>query len=326
MNSKNESGFHEAGGSLIQVYGHQKIIDPLLKAARGKTFPPFLIFSGPGGVGKKTTALYLAQALLCSKERCGLCPDCQKIEEKNHPALLMIEAQTLNIKMSALAEIRSFIKLKSFYPCRIVIIDEADKMTPALQNALLKNLEEPQDSLHFIFITDQIHQLLSTVRSRAQWALFYPLSFKEMRRALPGKSESVLRHSRGRPGRSPQADEDFYKEAAAFWQGLMEGQRPSPSLCLKMKERKKALAIARLWQEILRDALFQKAGRGDDLIHPEWGGLYEKLSRLPAFVIDDFYQKARSLEEDMASYMDCLLCLENFWQKAQPKTAPENRL
>lgn len=51
---------------------------------------------------------------------------------------------------------------------RVIVIDPADQMSEAAQNALLKSLEEPNANTHFLLVTENEQQLLATIRSRCQ--------------------------------------------------------------------------------------------------------------------------------------------------------------
>lgn len=57
---------------------------------------------------------------------------------------------------------------------QFVIIDDADRMTPAAQNAFLKLLEEPPHALHLILTSHQPQRLLATIRSRVQTVHIIP--------------------------------------------------------------------------------------------------------------------------------------------------------
>ena len=64
------------------IVGHVRLIKLLSRAAAGGTLPPSLLFAGPSGIGKRLTAVALAQALNCTKRPAdqsplavGLLPD-----------------------------------------------------------------------------------------------------------------------------------------------------------------------------------------------------------------------------------------------------------
>ena len=74
------------------VIGQQEVIERLIKDAQAGTVPHALLFCGPEGVGKLQTAIAFARYLLCrdkglSKESCGKCPACVKMDKLVHPDL-----------------------------------------------------------------------------------------------------------------------------------------------------------------------------------------------------------------------------------------------
>jgi DNA polymerase III subunit delta' len=159
------------------ITGHRRLLDLLARSIRRGRLPPSLLFAGPAGGGKRATAVALAQALNCleprisapdSHDACGRCSACRRIARGIHPDVLVLEpGDTGTIKVE---QVRDVIDRAAFRPFegmrRVVIIDEADALFPAAQNALLKILEEPPPSSMFVLVTARPDMLLPTVRSR----------------------------------------------------------------------------------------------------------------------------------------------------------------
>jgi DNA polymerase-3 subunit delta' len=157
---------------LRDIAGHRRIVELLLRSVERNTLPPSLIFSGPSGSGKRDTAVALAQAVNCLTPRdgdaCGTCASCTRIARGVHPDVLIVEpADSGSIRIDP---IRDAIDRASYRPFegrrRVVIIDDADRLVPAAQNALLKTLEEPSAASVFVLVTARPDMLLVTVRSR----------------------------------------------------------------------------------------------------------------------------------------------------------------
>lgn len=155
------------------ITGHQALLALLARAASRDTLPQSLIFSGPDGVGKKLTAIALAQALNCMQtqaaadggvDACGVCSICRRVALGTHPDVRVIPSA---IKVD---DIRDVIDSSGYRPFegkrRVFILDEADGLSNEIQNALLKTLEEPPRSSSFILVTSRPDLLLPTVRSR----------------------------------------------------------------------------------------------------------------------------------------------------------------
>lgn len=146
--------------------------------ARG-SLPHALLFSGRSGVGKQKTALVLAMILNCESDKkpCGLCRPCKKIKSASHPDIIEENPAGKPIKIS---RIRDIIQILSKKPNeaknRVIIIKDADLITPEGGNALLKVLEEPPGQSYFILLTTQKGNMLNTIISRCQTICFKPVS------------------------------------------------------------------------------------------------------------------------------------------------------
>ena len=121
------------------------------------SLPQAIIFTGPKGVGGFTLASQLAKSL-----------------SKN---ILTIGRTDDSIKVSDIRDIISFTKTRST-STRIILIDNADRMTKSAQNAFLKVLEEPVSNTHFILVAHNIQQLTPTIRSRCQELNIHPVDSK----------------------------------------------------------------------------------------------------------------------------------------------------
>lgn len=126
---------------------------------RGGRLPNAYLFQGPKGSGKREAAEEIAGTLL------------GRIE--NHPDFIRITLEKTTIKIET---IRDLIQKLSLRPVesdrRVVVIEEADAMTDAAANALLKTLEEPPQHTLFILISEASERLPATIRSRCQRVSF----------------------------------------------------------------------------------------------------------------------------------------------------------
>jgi DNA polymerase-3 subunit delta' len=187
------------------VVGQKRATSALERALEADRLFPSLVFHGPGGVGKLTTALLLARALLCQapgERPCGACRSCRRIGERSlvHPDVRLalpekksefdrekadaegpagIDPQELqadavrNPVWSVLIDrVRQGISFLQRRPSeaqhRVLIVDQAHRMDAAAANALLKTLEEPPPHAVIILIASSWHALLPTIRSRCR--------------------------------------------------------------------------------------------------------------------------------------------------------------
>ena len=128
------------------------------------------------------TALQKAQELaaraVCSGDvllkPCGVCRDCRKVRGGVHPDVITLSRavdekgkQKQNITIDQIRALSAdAIVLPNEARRKVYIIDGAEAMNPAAQNAALKLLEEPPPAVVFLLCTVRPMQLLETVRSR----------------------------------------------------------------------------------------------------------------------------------------------------------------
>ena len=166
---------------LGDITGHAPIRRLIARAVARDTLPPCLVLTGPDGVGKRRVAVALAEMLNCEAltapeagglvafpDACGVCSACQRITRGVHADVIIIEpGETGSIRVDG---VRAAVVQAAFRPFegrrRVVIFDDADRLVPEAQNALLKTLEEPPSASVFLLVTSRPHLLLATVRSR----------------------------------------------------------------------------------------------------------------------------------------------------------------
>ena len=272
------------------------------RAMRRDRVPHAYLFHGPDGVGKEALALGLAQVLLCSQpadvsvdpgerdgvgvERlrmgCNKCEECHAVGARVHPDLHLIYRQlnrehpdsvirrrkALEISVDVL---RHFVIDKvGLTPARgrakVFIIREADRMTTAAQNALLKTLEEPPSATVIILLVHAVDRLLPTTLSRCQVVRFdaLPVAFVQEKLAelLPDQPVERLgwyaRCSEGSLGRAVQcASDNLYEINQLVIEGLLSlpGRRSD--------------AVVKVWTEESRSLGDRYRGRDPDISDTE---------------------------------------------------------
>ena len=160
----------------ITELDNSQIRERMMKLLTSKELPHALLFVGPKGMGKTSTARIFAKAVNCDKnvfakkgnsfEPCNLCANCNSIDTGSSPDVVEQDAASNR----GIDEVRKLIRESSFSPMsgryRVYIIDEAHMITPDAFNALLKTLEEPPKSVIFILATTNEEKLPSTIISR----------------------------------------------------------------------------------------------------------------------------------------------------------------
>jgi DNA polymerase-3 subunit delta' len=221
---------------FTRITGHRPVVDLLRRAVARQTLPQSLIFAGPDGVGKRLTAMALAQALNCERvtdgNACGECAACARIARGVHADLVLIEpGDTGVIKVD---QIREAIERTGYRPFegrrRVVIIEQADALQSEAQNALLKTLEEPPPASVFVLVTSRPDVLLPTVRSRCQRLRFGPLSAVDVAGVLvrdhgftPADAQAAAAASDGSVGGALDEGADDVLEAREAAAKLLQG-------------------------------------------------------------------------------------------------------
>lgn len=158
--------------SYQNVIGNENVIEHLRKSKKNNKVAHAYIIVGPEGSGKKTIAYSFAKALQCENSpdsACHKCESCIQLETKNNPDVkkLYQEKETSISVKEIRSQINNDILIKPYsYKHKIYIIEDADKMTPGAQNALLKTLEEPPSYAVIFLLVNNVDHLLSTIKSR----------------------------------------------------------------------------------------------------------------------------------------------------------------
>jgi DNA polymerase III subunit delta' len=205
--------------SLNTFLGNSQTVAILKRAIKQDHLPHAMIFAGPGGVGKCTLALLVAQNVNCLSPRadgacgdcsackrimaviesrhlecqtlkgegfCGNCANC-KIRSKCHPDIRLVEPEKTTISID---KVRDLIDEIAFQPLearyRVVILDPAEQMRIEAHNSLLKTLEEPPSRTIIILVTTNPYMLLETIRSRSRMLHFGEIPQDQIEQYLVG--------------------------------------------------------------------------------------------------------------------------------------------
>lgn len=298
--------------------------------------PHALMLSGQAGLGKRTTALFLAQALLCEADRaaqgaCGQCPSCHLYDAGNHPDLRTVEVgqedahatetseeesatpakkPSHQIPVDAIRALADFVAITAHRGrAKVIVIAPAEAMHPSAANALLKMLEEPPGSAtYFVLVSHRPDRVLPTIRSRCFQVPFCVPAPDAALDWLKGQGIKDPRLALAQGGYAPLAameragDMEFWNQRKAL---LDELAHPGfdPLAAADRAEPIDGPVVARLLSQWAYDLVSLKSG-GAVRYHPDYAAALEPLARkLPAQVLmvwyDSVLQYARAAQHPL---------------------------
>jgi len=187
------------------IRGHVSSVQMLKNILSSGRVPHAMLFSGIEGIGKKKAAFSFAKAINCQEREedfCDVCLSCRKINRMIHPDVFLFDPdeepadkKKKEYQIDRLRRLQQEIVYSPFEgKKKVVIIDDAEKLTNNSANCFLKTLEEPDADTVIILVTQSDASMLPTVVSRCQRIVFMPLADTEMRALLADRkiSERIL--------------------------------------------------------------------------------------------------------------------------------------
>ena len=143
------------------------------------------VFTGPPGSGRSSAAVAFAQALICPKDGCGTCNECNSVKTQGHPDVELIRTEGLSIKVEEVRELLSRVAwAPSMGGWRVVVMEDADRLTESAANSLLKAIEEPGTRTVWLLCAPTLHDVLPTIRSRCRHLQLRTPSFEAVTNLL----------------------------------------------------------------------------------------------------------------------------------------------
>lgn len=145
----------------------------MIESIQTKRIGHAYIFCGPDGIGRRTMAECFSRSLTCAEmgdRPCGRCESCVLNENGTNPDIIYIRRKenkaTIGVDDVRLIQ-EEVLTAPRFGAYKVIVFENAEKMTVQAQNALLKTLEEPPEYIIMILISSNNSQILDTVKSRA---------------------------------------------------------------------------------------------------------------------------------------------------------------
>lgn len=257
-----------AAEQWTSIVGNQAAVDQVRDSLfNGRVVHAYLLI-GPEGVGKTLTANLMARALLCEADAppCGQCVSCRQFTEQNHPDFFLVVPDGISIKIDQIRTLQEKIALAPYLSKRrVILLDDADKMTAQSANALLKTLEEPPGEVVFLLVAANRRALLDTIVSRTAVISFQPIQaveieqFLQARAVAPSQAQAIARLSQGSIAKALQYIEEdglfFRNKAAELLKPYDLEQLFQSGDLLGALERMQLLALLAHLETLLRDLL-----------------------------------------------------------------------
>ncbi len=262
----------------------------LATRAANHSLPHALLLAGPAGLGKRALAEAFVRARLCGTPReghaCGECRACKLLAAGTHPDRIRVTLEenpnTHRMRTEILvAQIRALsarlAMASQLDGWQVAVIDPADAMNTAAQNALLKTLEEPGEASLIVLIADHPWRLVPTIRSRCQRIDFALPATDVAREWLSARGvehvDALLAAAGGNPGQA---------WALAEYGGMQRRQEVARDLLALAAGKAGARTIGKAWAgdepaqrleqaaRLLEGALRARAAGTRTRFDPDW--------------------------------------------------------
>ncbi len=300
-------------GSLIDQTEVISILKDAVEASRmvdnkTQSMTNTWLFTGPPGSGRSNAAIAFAAALVCKDGGCSECNDCMSTIIGTHADVELIKTAGLSIKID---EVRELISRASWAPSvanyRVVVMEDADRLTESAANALLKVIEEPGLRTIWLLCAPTLTDVLPTIRSRCRHLSLRTPSTKAIAKLLierdgveSSTADFVARASSGHIGRARRLATDSTAR---------ENRSNIMKLPFMIKDVSSAFKAAQFLVDAAKaDALVDAEKKDEDEISKlkeAWGATGSKLVAGGAKVVKELEKEQKSRSTRMVrDYLD----------------------
>ena len=288
------------------LLGHEWAVQMLKQHLTHDSIRHAYLFCGPPGLGRRTLALRLAQALNCPNppspgEPCGKCKTCQQIERMQYTDLPVIQAEKEGgtLKVEQIRALRQSLSLKPYQgKYRVALFLRFQEANASAANALLKTLEEAPRQVILSLTADTPEQLLPTITSRCEVLRLRPLPVETVKAYLrehnaDEQTARLIAHlSGGRPGFALRLLKDegaleFRSKRLDEMEKLLHSTRQerfayAEKLTVRKKKETDSEELLRetlsIWLTFWRDVLMRVAGSNSPLVNFDHDSEVDRLA------------------------------------------------
>ena len=265
------------------------------------------LFTGPPGSGRSNAALAFAAALVCKTGGCNDCTDCKTTVKGVHADVELVKTEGLSIKID---EVRELITRASWSPSvgnyRVVVVEDADRLTESAANALLKAIEEPGLRTVWLLCAPSATDVLPTIRSRTRSLVLRTPSTSavaallESESVTPAMANFAARASQGHIGRARHLANN--SEARARREAILK-------ISLLISDVSSAFKAAQVLVEAAKAEAEEEAERRDgaemSALKEAWGQQGSKLTQGGAKIVKELEKEQKSRTTRMVrDYLD----------------------
>lgn len=283
------------------MLGHEWAVDLLKEHVTRQRPRHAYLITGPQGIGRRTLALRLAQAINCLQppapgEMCGVCRACTQFERQMHPDLAVVQAEKEGgtLKVDQVRELQHSLALAPYEArYRIALLLRFEEANQSAANALLKTLEEPPVQVILILTALDAELLLPTIVSRCEVLRLRPAptgtvwqGLSELRQLESDTAALLAQISGGRPGYALRLhDNPELQEQRTTWldehADLLRLNRAGRFDYAEnlAKDRDLLRSAITTWLTLWRDVLLQASSATVPLTNPDRAEEIEALAR-----------------------------------------------
>ncbi len=296
------------------------------------------IISGEKESGKMMLAEAFAQTLLCDErvkkktsgqDACEECHSCKQARNHNHPDIRYVtheKPSTISVE-DIRQQINNDIVIKPYAsPYKIYIVDEAEKMNKAAQNALLKTMEEPPEYAVLFLLTTNASGFLQTIQSRCVTLELKPVAkniiireLMEKQRIPDYQAEICAAFAQGNYGKAIKlASSDTFNEMKSHMVNILRRMDNMElfEISQTVKELEEYKGVIRDYLDLMtmwfRDVLLYKAtGDANSITFQDETIIIKKQANVAKFAgLEKILESLSDTKRKMAANVNYNLCME----------------